>query len=99
MTSGQKRFPVAPSKFKFAQHGNSGRWVSELLPHTAGIVDEIALIKTVHTNAINHDPACTFLFTGAEIPGKASLGSWLSYGLGSESNDLPGVRRADAEMS
>ncbi len=89
MSSGQKRFPVAPSKFKFAQHGNSGRWVSELLPHTAGIVDEIALIKTVHTNAINHDPASTFLFTGSEIPGKPSLGSWLSYGLGSESDDLP----------
>ncbi|MES2570908.1 MAG: DUF1501 domain-containing protein [Verrucomicrobiota bacterium] len=89
MTSGQKRLPVAPSKFRFAQHGNCGRWVSELLPHTAGIVDDIALIKTVHTNAINHDPACTFLFTGSEIPGKASLGSWLAYGLGSESDNLP----------
>jgi uncharacterized protein (DUF1501 family) len=89
MTSGQKRFPVAPSKFKFAQHGQCGRWVSELLPHTARVVDDIAVIKTVHTNAINHDPACTFLFTGSEIPGKASLGSWLAYGLGSESNDLP----------
>lgn len=89
MTAGQSRFPVAPSKFKFAQHGQCARWVSELLPHTAEMVDEIALIKTVHTNAINHDPACTFLFTGAEIPGKASLGSWLAYGLGSESNDLP----------
>ena len=89
MTSGQKRFPVAPSKYKFTQHGNCGRWVSELLPHTAGIVDDIALVKTVRTNAINHAPACTFLFTGAEIPGKPSLGSWLSYGLGSESNDLP----------
>ncbi|WP_038164234.1 DUF1501 domain-containing protein [Verrucomicrobium sp. BvORR106] len=89
MTSGQKRFPVAPSKYKFTQHGQCGRWVSELLPHTAKVVDDIAVIKTVHTNAINHDPACTFLFTGAEIPGKASLGSWLAYGLGSESNDLP----------
>ncbi len=89
MTSGQSKLPVAPSLFKFAQHGNCGRWVSELLPHTAKIVDEIALIKTVHTSAINHDPACTFLFTGAEIPGRASLGSWLGYGLGSESNDLP----------
>ena len=89
MTSGQKRFPVAPSKFTFAQHGESGRWVSELLPHTAGIVDDIALVKTVHTNAINHDPACTFVMTGSEIPGKASLGSWLSYGLGSECDDLP----------
>jgi hypothetical protein len=89
MTSGQARFPVAPSKFSFAQHGQSGRWVSELLPFTAKIVDDIAVIKTMHTNAINHDPACTFVMTGNEVPGKASLGSWLSYGLGSESNDLP----------
>ncbi|MFN5393080.1 MAG: DUF1501 domain-containing protein [Planctomycetota bacterium] len=89
MTSGQARLPVAPSKFKFQQHGQCGRWVSELLPHTAGIVDELAVIKTVHTNAINHDPACTFVMTGSEVPGKASLGSWLSYGLGSQSDDLP----------
>jgi len=89
MTSGQKRFPVAPSKFKFAQHGQCGRWVSELLPHTATCVDDMALVKSVHTNAINHDPACTFVMTGSEVPGKASLGSWLAYGLGSESNDLP----------
>jgi hypothetical protein len=89
MTSGQARLPVAPSKFPFAQHGQSGRWVSELLPHTAKIVDDIAIVKTLHTNAINHDPACTFVMTGNEVPGKASLGSWLAYGLGSESNDLP----------
>ena len=89
MTSGQARFPVAPSMFKFAQHGKCGMWVSELLPKISEIVDEIALVKTVNTNAINHDPACTFVMTGAEVPGKASLGSWLSYGLGSESNDLP----------
>ncbi len=90
MTSGQARFPIAPSKFKFEQVGECGRWIcTELLPHTAKIVDEIALVKTVHTNAINHDPACTFVMTGSEIPGKASLGSWLSYGLGSESDDLP----------
>jgi len=89
MTSGQSRLPVAPSKFKFAQHGRSGTWVSELLPHTAKLVDDIALVKSVHTNAINHDPACTFVMTGSEVPGKASLGSWLSYGLGCESNDLP----------
>ncbi|HEY1171777.1 MAG TPA: DUF1501 domain-containing protein [Verrucomicrobiae bacterium] len=89
MTSGQARLPVAPSKFKFAQHGKCGMWVSELLPHTAKMVDDIALVKTVHTNAINHDPACTFVMTGSELPGKASLGSWLSYGLGSENNDLP----------
>jgi len=89
MTSGQDRFPVAPSKFEFHQHGRSGTWVSEVLPHTAKIVDDIAVIRSVHTNAINHDPACTFVMTGSEIPGKASIGSWLSYGLGSESNDLP----------
>jgi len=89
MTSGQARLPVAPSMFKFKQHGKCGMWVSELLPHTAQWVDEIALVKTVHTNAINHDPACTFVMTGSETPGKPSIGSWLSYGLGSESNDLP----------
>ncbi len=89
MTSGQKRLPVAPSKFKFDQHGQCGRWVTELMPHMATCVDDIALIKTVHTNAINHDPACTFVMTGSEVPGKASLGSWLAYGLGCESNSLP----------
>ena len=89
MTSGQTKFPVAPTLFKFAQHGQNGAWVSELLPWTAKIVDDIAIVRSVHTNAINHDPACTFLMTGSEIPGKASLGSWLSYGLGSESNNLP----------
>jgi len=89
MTSGQKRFPVAPSKFKFSQHGECGRWVSELLSNTAQCVDDIALVKSVNTNAINHDPACTFVMTGNEVPGKPSLGSWLAYGLGSESNDLP----------
>lgn len=89
MTSGQARFPVAPSMFKFTQAGQCGRWISELFPHQRDIVDDIALIKTVHTNAINHDPACTFVMTGSEIPGRASLGSWLAYGLGSENNDLP----------
>ena len=89
MTSGQTRLPVAPSMFKFSQHGQCGTWVSELLPHTAKCVDDIAVVKTVHTNAINHDPACTFVMTGSEVPGKPSLGSWLSYGLGSVSNDLP----------
>jgi uncharacterized protein (DUF1501 family) len=89
MTSGQSRFPVAPTIFPFAQYGQSGTWVSDLLPWTAKVVDELAVVRSVHTNAINHDPACTFLMTGSEIPGKASLGSWLSYGLGSENNDLP----------
>lgn len=89
MTSGQKRLPVAPSAFKFAQHGRSGTWVSELLPHTAKLVDDIAVVRSVHTNAINHDPACTFVMTGSEVPGKPSIGSWLGYGLGAVSNDLP----------
>jgi len=89
MTSGQKRFPIAPSIFKFRQHGKSGAWISELLPHTAGIVDDIAIIKTVHTEAINHDPAITFIQTGSQKPGRPSLGAWLSYGLGSDNDNLP----------
>ena len=90
MTSGQTRFPVAPSKFRFERAGKSGIWINkDMLPFTSQIVDEISVIKTVHTNAINHDPACTFVMTGSEIPGKASIGSWLAYGLGSENNDLP----------
>ncbi|MFM7057716.1 MAG: DUF1501 domain-containing protein [Planctomycetota bacterium] len=89
MTSGQSRLPVAPSMFSFSRHGASGMWVSELLPHTARCVDQIALVRSVFTNAINHDPACTFVTTGSEVPGKPSLGSWLAYGLGSESNNLP----------
>src|SRR5437868_1054306 len=89
MTSGQSRLPVAPSMFKFARRGDCGTWVSELLPHIGGCADDFALVKSVHTNAINHDPACTFVMTGSEVPGKPSIGSWLSYGLGSESNDLP----------
>ena len=89
MTSGQARFPVAPSKFKFEKCGKSGILMSELVPHMQGIADDISMIKSVHTDAINHDPACTFVMSGSEVPGKPSLGSWLSYGLGSESQDLP----------
>jgi len=89
MTSGQSRLPVAPSMFKFTQHGQSGGWFSELLPHMGGIADEIAVIKSVHTDAINHDPALTFLQTGGEIPGRPSLGAWLSYGIGSPNSNLP----------
>lgn len=91
MTSGQARFPIAPSIYKFEQHdnGSDGAWVSELLPHTAGIVKDISIIRSLHTEAINHDPAITYICTGEERPGKPSLGSWLSYGLGSESEDLP----------
>src|SRR5205085_10858342 len=84
------RVPRPANEFKFEQRGQCGRWINtELLPHTAKIVDDIALVKTVNTNAINHDPACTFVMTGRETPGRASIGSWLAYGLGSENNDLP----------
>jgi hypothetical protein len=89
MTSGQQRFPVAPSKYKFEQHGKSGAWVSELLPNTAKMVDDLAIIKTLNTEAINHDPAITYICTGHQLPGRASLGSWLSYGLGTMNESLP----------
>src|SRR5688500_18943690 len=89
MTSGQSSLPVASSIFKFQKHGKSGAWVSELLPHTAKIVDEIAIVKTMHTEAINHDPAITFIQSGSQQPGRPSMGSWVSYGLGSENRDLP----------
>lgn len=89
MTSGQSRFPIAPSAFKFKQHGESGAWMSNLLPHMAGMVDDMAIVKSVHTEAINHDPAITYIQTGAQIPGRPSMGAWLSYGLGSENVDLP----------
>ncbi len=89
MTSGQKRFPIAPSKFRFEQCGRSGAWVSELLPHTKSIVDELCFIKSVHTEAINHDPAVTYVMSGSQIPGRPSLGAWLSYGLGSMNHNLP----------
>jgi hypothetical protein len=89
MTSGQKRLPVAPSVFNFSRHGKHGAWLSELLPNLAGVVDDIAIVKTLHTEAINHDPAITFITTGSEIPGRPSLGAWLSYGLGSPNQNLP----------
>src|SRR5919197_476336 len=89
MTSGQSSLPVASSIFKFRQHGESGAWLSELLPHTAKIVDEITIIKTVNTEAINHDPAITFIQTGSQQPGRPSLGAWVSYGLGSENENMP----------
>ncbi len=89
MTATQTSFPVAPSLFKFAQHGNSGAWVSELLPQTAKVADQLCFIKSMHTEAINHDPAVTFFQTGAQLAGRPSIGAWLSYGLGSENKDLP----------
>lgn len=89
MTSGQKSLPITSSMFRFARHGQSGAWVSELLPHTAGIVDELCVVRSMHTEAINHDPAVTLLQTGHQQPGRPSFGAWLSYGLGCESKDLP----------
>ena len=90
MTSGQDSLPVASSIFKFNQHGQSGRWLSELLPHQGKIVDDVAYINTVHTDAINHDPAITFIQSGFQQPGRPSMGAWMSYGLGSENQNLPG---------
>jgi hypothetical protein len=89
MTSGQKSFPVAPSIFKFSQRGQSGAWISELLPHTASIADDIAIIRSMQTEAINHDPAITFVQTGSQLAGRPSMGSWVAYGLGSLNQDLP----------
>jgi hypothetical protein len=89
MTSDQSSFPVARSIFKFQRYGQSGAWVSELLPHTAKIVDDITIIKTVNTDAINHDPAITFMQSGSQQPGRPSMGAWVSYGLGSENRNLP----------
>lgn len=89
MTSGQKSFPIIAPKFEFNQAGKSGTWISSLLPYTAKVIDEICLIRSMHTEAINHDPAITFIQTGSQQPGRPSLGAWLSYGLGSEAEDLP----------
>jgi hypothetical protein len=89
MTSGQSSLPVAKSIFKFSQHGQSGTWLSELLPHHAKIVDDIAIVRTVNTDAINHDPAITFIQSGSQQPGRPSMGAWVSYGLGSENDNLP----------
>ena len=91
MTSGQSRFPIAPSVYKFKKYDNGadGAWVSELLPYHSTMVSDLAIIKTVHTEAINHDPAITYICTGDQLPGKPSLGSWLSYGLGSDNEGLP----------
>lgn len=89
MTSGQARFPVCPSVYNFSQHGESGIWLSEILPYTARIADRMCVIRSMHTEAINHDPAMTLLQTGHQIAGRPSLGSWLSYGLGSENENLP----------
>jgi Protein of unknown function (DUF1501) len=89
MTSGQSRFPIAPSKYKFERHGKSGMWVSELLPWTAKMVDDMCFIRSMHTEAINHEPAICYMQTGNQVTGRPCLGSWVSYGLGSLNQDLP----------
>jgi hypothetical protein len=89
MTSGQARFPIAPSRFAFKQHGQSGMWVTELLPRTASMVDQMCFIRSMHTEAINHEPAITYMQTGNQLHGRPCLGSWASYGLGSLNKDLP----------
>jgi hypothetical protein len=89
MTSGQKNFPVAPSIFNFKQYGQSRQWMSDVLPHLSKEADELCFIKSMHTEAINHDPAITFCQTGHQLAGRPSIGAWLSYGLGTENKDLP----------
>jgi uncharacterized protein (DUF1501 family) len=89
MSSGQSRFPIAPSIYKFAQHGQSGAWISELLPYIARMADDVAIVKSLHTEQINHEPAITFVQTGSMIGGRPCIGSWLAYGLGSMNENLP----------
>ena len=89
MTSGQARFPIAPSKYKFARHGKAGMWVSELLPWTSKMVDDMCFVRSMHTEAINHEPAICYMQTGNQITGRPCIGSWVSYGLGSMNKDLP----------
>jgi hypothetical protein len=89
MTSGQKSFPVVAPRFGFKQYGDHGTWLGELLPHTGGVVDKLCLVRSMHTEAINHDPAITFIQTGSQQPGRPSLGAWLSYGLGRMVDNLP----------
>jgi len=89
MTANQTNFPLIGSKIDFKQYGSNGTWVSDLMPHTAKIVDELCIINSMHTEAINHDPAVTFFQTGNQQPGRPAIGSWMSYGLGSENSNLP----------
>ncbi len=89
MTSGQDSFPLAGSIYKFDQYGEQGAWMSELLPYTAKIADELCIVRSMYTEAINHDPAITFFQTGSQQPGRPSMGAWLSYGLGSTNENLP----------
>ncbi len=89
MTANQKRFPIASTVYKFKQHGECGMWMSDLIPHTAKMADDMCFVRSMFTDAINHDPACTLMQTGNQITGRPSVGSWVSYGLGSQNADLP----------
>lgn len=89
MTSGQASFPIAPSKFDFRQHGDSGQWISDLFPNVGRIADKICVVRSMHTEAINHDPAITFFQTGSQLPGRPSMGAWVAYGLGTLNENLP----------
>ncbi|MCB8932679.1 MAG: DUF1501 domain-containing protein [Chthonomonadaceae bacterium] len=89
MTSGQGKYPVLPAIKPFHQHGESGMWLSDLLPHTGSIADEICLVRSMHTDAVNHAPGVTFFLTGSQIPGRPSMGAWAVYGLGSMTDELP----------
>ena len=89
MSASQSELPIAPSIYQFDQYGESRAWVSEIMPYTAQMVDEICFIKSMYTEQINHDPAITFFQTGHQLPGRPSIGSWLSYGLGSDNKNMP----------
>jgi uncharacterized protein (DUF1501 family) len=89
MSGNQSSLPIAGSPFKFSHHGESGAWISELLPHTASVADDLCIIRSIHTDAINHGPGVTFLQTGSQFPGRPSMGAWVDYGLGSENENLP----------
>src|SRR3954466_8133422 len=89
MTSGQTSFPMVNSIFSFSQHGRQGAWISDLLPHTAKVADDLCIVRSMFTEAINHDPAITFLQTGSQISGRPSIGAWVHYGLGSDNENLP----------
>ena len=89
MSGNQSSLPLAGSPFKFQQHGESGAWLSDLLPHTASVADDLCFIKSMYTEAINHGPGVTFMQTGSQFPGRPSMGAWLDYGLGTENADLP----------
>ena len=89
MSGNQASLPLVGSPFKFSQHGKSGQWISELLPHTAKVADDMCIVNSMYTEAINHGPGVTFMQTGSQFPGRPSMGAWLSYGLGSMNENLP----------